>query len=126
VKKYILIILTILGFVWYFLDNPTMRLNRAYNLDLSIFHTKKIIWNEEWISKGDGEVVGLLEISHDDFLRLSKMCLSSKLDLSNESILSTYKYICSIKHEENSEDIILLLLLEKQSSKYLFYKLSLQ
>jgi len=57
-KKYIIItILILVGLAWYF-NNPIIRLNRLYQLNLSIF-TKKIIWNEQWSSNGDGEVVGL-------------------------------------------------------------------
>ena len=115
----------VLGLIWYF-NNPIIRLNRLYDLDLSIFNTKKIIWDEKWASKGDGEVTGLLEISQEDFSRLSKICLNSEHYLSNESILSKYKYICSIKYEKNNEDIMSLILLENRNNKYLFYNLSLQ
>jgi len=124
-KKYIIItILILLGLVWY-LNNPIIRLNGLYQLNLSIF-TKKIIWNEQWSSNGDGEVVGLFKISKDDFTRLSKMCKNNSNNLQNDSILLKYKYICSIKYIKKDEDITSLILLENKKNKYLFYKLSIQ
>jgi len=124
-KKYIIItILILVGLAWYF-NNPIIRLNRLYQLNLSIF-TKKIIWNEQWSSNGDGEVVGLFQISEDDFIRLSKMCKKSSNNLQNDSIVLKYKYICSIRYIEKNEDITSLILLENKRDKYLFYKLSIE
>jgi len=123
-KKYIIItILILVGLAWYF-NNPIIRLNSLYQLNLSIF-TKKIIWNEQWSSNGDGAVVGLFKISKNDFTRLSKMCKNSSNNLQNDSILLKYKYICSISIEKN-DDIASLILLESKRDKYLFYKLSIE
>lgn len=124
-KKYIIItILILVGLAWYF-NNPIIRLNSLYQLNLSIF-TKKIIWNEQWSSNGDGGVVGLFKISKNDFTRLSKMCKNSSNNLQNDSILLKYKYICSIRYIEKNDDIVSLILLENKRDKYLFYKLSIE
>jgi len=128
VKKYIIIaILFGFVFVWY-LNNPITRLNHIYNIDLSIFNTKKISWDEEWNANGDGKVVGLLKITKKDFSKLSKICQHkvSHFSNANESILLKYKYVCSVKYKEENRDITLLLLLEDKSSKYLFYKQTIE
>ena len=124
-KKYIIIaILILFGLIWY-LNNPIIRLNRLYQLNLSIF-TKKIIWNEQWSDMGDGKIVGLLAINKDDFVRLSKMCKSNSNTLANEPILLKYKHICLIKNQEENMDITILTLVENKKDKYLFYKLIIQ
>jgi len=124
-KKYIIIaILILFGLIWY-LNNPIIRLNRLYQLNLSIF-TKKIIWNEQWSDMGDGKIVGLLAINKDEFSRLSKMCKSNSNNLPNEPILLKYKHICLIKNQEENMDITILTLVENKKDKYLFYKLIIQ
>jgi len=124
-KKYIIIaILILFGLIWY-LNNPIIRLNRLYQLNLSIF-TKKIIWNEQWSDMGDGKIVGLLAINKDDFSRLSKMCKSNSNNLPNDPILLKYKHICFIKNQEENMDITILALVENKKDKYLFYKLIIQ
>jgi len=121
-KKYIIIaILILFGLIWY-LNNPIIRLNRLYQLNLSIF-TKKIIWSEQWSGMGDGKVVGLLEINKDDFSRLSKMCQTKSDNLQNDPILLKYNHICLIKYQEENMDTTLLTLVEDKKNKYLFYKL---
>jgi len=121
-KKYIIIaILILFGLIWY-LNNPIIRLNRLYQLNLSIF-TKKIIWSEQWSGMGNGKVVGLLEINKDDFSRLSKMCQTKSDNLQNDPILLKYNYICLIKYQEENMDTTLLTLVEDKKNKYLFYKL---
>ena len=121
-KKYIIIaILILFGLIWY-LNNPIIRLNRLYQLNLSIF-TKKIIWSEQWSGMGNGKVVGLLEINKDDFSRLSKMCQTKSDNLQNDPILLKYNHICLIKYQEENMDTTLLTLVEDKKNKYLFYKL---
>jgi hypothetical protein len=127
-KKYIIIaILILFGLVWY-LNNPIIRLNRLYQLNLSIF-TKKIIWNEQWSGVGDGKVIGLLKINKDDFSKLSKMCKSKNNNLQYDSILLKYNHICLIKYQVENMDTTLLTLVENKDNKenkYLFYKLVIQ
>lgn len=119
-----IIILILFGLIWYF-NNPILRLNRLYALNLSL-NTKKVIWKENWSGNGNGSIVGLFNLNKEDSKRLSKRCQSQISPFINDNIISKYTYRCTIKYKKSDEDIISLVLVQDNENEYLFYKIIVQ
>ncbi len=124
-KKYILILLGILGAWWYF-NHPIVRLNRLYSLNLPLLKTEKVVWSESWDAHGDGKVVGLFKLSQETSKRLQHYCQKGNLSLPKEEVIAKLMYICTLQYKKEQKDRHTLVLMRKGSIDYLFYQLEIQ
>jgi len=124
IKYIVIVILILFGLIWYF-NNPILRLNRLYALNLSL-NTEKVIWEENWSGNGNGSVVGLFNLNKEDSQRLSKRCQSQTSPFVQDNTISKYTYRCTIEYKKDNEDIISLVLVKDKENEYLFYKIVVQ
>ena len=124
-KRYIFLAVLISTILIWYLNDTVVRMNQSYNLSLSLVETKKIVWKEEWNMTGDGYVVGVFQISQDDYKRLSKGCQSTVPFFNEQKPYLDANYKCSILDKEKVGEVCTLALLENGIKKYLFYKLDL-
>jgi hypothetical protein len=124
-KKYILIPLIFLG-VWSYFNHPIVRLNRLYALNLPLLKTEKIVWHEAWDTQGDGKVIGLFKLSAKTAKRLQEHCQQEQFPLTKEEVISNLDYLCTLQHKKEQRSKYLLVLMQKGSIDYLFYRLEIQ
>ena len=124
-KKYILILLGILGAWWYF-NHPIVRLNRLYSLNLPFLKTEKVVWSEAWDAQGDGKVVGLFKLSQETSKRLQHHCQKENFLLPKEEVIAKLAYTCTLQYKKEQKDRHTLVLMRKDSIDYLFYRLEIQ